>query len=177
VSSTLSPNSYVQILRARVEGLRSLAREDKKLPVAQAEGGKIWIVERSESENASGLFVNDPTAQTAFQLTKGGHLNLSLRLRTKSDGLAEVASYRIAVRQLPTNVNAIESLRYDKSEGQPRRDWDDQLNDNPQHPWRHLHLNFDASQAANDLRLPTGEVDPILLLVSFDNWYCNTYDA
>jgi hypothetical protein len=175
MTTGLSPNGYVQLLRARVERLRSLARKDKTLSVAQAAGGKMWIVKRSETENASELFANDPTAQTAFHLTSGGHLDLFVRIREDGARLAEIVSYRIAVRQLPANDNSIASLRYDKSEGQPRRDWDDQVNDNPQHPWRHLHLNFDASQAANDLRLPTGEMDPILFLVSFDHWYCNTY--
>ena len=172
----LTPSSYVQLLLARVQRLGSLPREDKKLPVVQADGGKIWIVKRSEIDAPYELFENEPTAHTAFQLRGGGQLDLFLRIRKNGDGLAEVASYRIVVRQLPpTNDNSITSLRYDKSQGQPRRDWDDELNDNPQHPWRHLHLNFDASQAANELRLPTGEVDPIILLASFDHWYCNAY--
>jgi hypothetical protein len=176
MTSGLTPKAYLQLLQARLQGLRSVVREDKNLPIASAGNGRAWIVKRCESDDASELFEDDPAAHSAFRLAGGGHLDLFLRIRENA-GLAEVASYRIAVRQLPTNDNRITSLRYDKSQGQPKRDWDEGLGENPQHPWRHLHLNFDASHPANDLRLPTGEVDPIIVLVSFDHWYCDTYDV
>jgi hypothetical protein len=136
------------------------------------------LVKRSSIYGAPDLFESQPDAQRSFDLARGGQLDVFLKVRRSRKGVAEVASYRIAIRGLPTpNENHVSSLRYDKSQGQPRRGWDDELGDNPQHPWRHLHLNFDASQAANVLRLPTGEVDPIVILASFDYWYCATYEV
>ena len=66
-------------------------------------------------------------------------------------------------------------FRYDKTAGLPKeKGWNDDLRDNPQHPHCHLHLNYDVT-GANDLRLPTGSVSPILLMAAFDHWYHSTY--
>ena len=178
MTSELTPKDYLRLLEERVAGLRSLARGDRSLPIVPARSGEAWLVRRSDSYGDPGLFGNSPVAHKSFALAKGGDLDLFLRVRKNGEGRAEVASYRIAVHRLPSNGNNLVCLRFDKSQGQPRRDgWDEVLGDNPQHPWGHLHLNFDASQAANDLRLPTGEVDPIILLASFDHWYCSAYDV
>ncbi|MCY2992408.1 MAG: hypothetical protein NTY19_31690 [Planctomycetota bacterium] len=178
MTAELTPKNYLQLLGACVLGLRSLAPGRRTLQIVRSQKSESWLVKRSDTYDAPGLLAGCPAAHAPFELAKGGRLDLFLRLRTNDKGLAEIATYRLAVRQIPPNINNIVSLRLDKKEGQPRGDgWDPKLGDNPQHPWAHLHLNFDKSDRANELRIPTGEVEPIVLLMSFDHWYCNTFDV
>lgn len=88
----------------------------------------------------------------------------------------EVVAYRVALFDLPSNDNRIESLRFDQSEGRPGwHGWDDVIDDNPEHPWAHMHINFHLTPDANDFRMPTGRVCPILLLLTIDHWYLRTF--
>jgi hypothetical protein len=94
---------------------------------------------------------------------------------TKSRPEVEIEAYRITVEGLAENPNGIHAFRYDKTQGLPQgQGWDGDLKDNPQHPHCHLHLNYRV-HGANDLRLPTGAVSPVLLLAAFDHWYYSTY--
>ncbi len=170
----MTPKSFIQMLQARVGGFRSLSQDDRNVPAKQEKPGK-WIIHRGS--NADKLFAENPQAQEPLSLVNGGTLELYLRIARK-DEHTEIVSYRIAVQKLPANDNEIVSLRYDKSAGKPGgHGWEDDLDDNPEHPWAHLHVNFDRTLTANNCRLPTGEVSPIVLLAAFDHWYFATFGA
>ena len=90
----------------------------------------------------------------------------------------EFTEYGLRFINLAKSINGVVSLRYDKAYGAACRadDWDDEMGDAPSHPVHHLHVNFavpseNPFQQDNDLRLPTGFVDPIVILRSIDCWY------
>jgi hypothetical protein len=126
------------------------------------------------------LFADDPLVGQPLTLVSGGILRFRAQIREVKEKYSlrvEVEEYRMCVEELDTegNPNRMECFRYDRPAKPPQgHGWDDDLDDNPQHPHGHLHINF-ASTGANDLRMPTGLVCPILLIKAFDYWYYETY--
>ncbi len=176
-----SANDYVRKLKAHVARCSCIAPDDRAvLPARPLPDDRGVIVVRGLSE-FGGLFAQDPVVVSPFGLVRGGTLRLAVRVRNvhrgKNSGV-EILSYCVVAANLPENDGDIRSLRYDRPEGQPRGlGWEPDLNDNPQHPWAHIHVNFHQGGAANDCRLPTGLVCPVVLLRAFDSWYCSTFPA
>jgi len=174
-----SVHEYVQLFKAYVSRCGAIPAEDRSSIVAKpVKRRNIWLIARGISGD-KGLAEMDPVASSPFELIHGGRLALEVRvreIRQRASRATEVIAYRFSCSELPRNPNGIECLRYDKPEAQRRGgDWDKELGDNPRHPWAHLHVNFATSTTANDSRLPTGRVCPILLLRAFDFWYCSTF--
>lgn len=172
---------YVSMLKAHVAQCACIAPEERtRVPARPSEDGNLWIVVRG-LRGLGELFMDDPDVAAPFQLTFGGAMELEVRIRERRVGnraRAEVAAYRFLVQDLPDNPNSLRCFRYDKSEGQPRGvGWENELGDNPQHPWAHLHVNFAATSEANHCRMPTAPVCPLLLLRAFDYWYCTTFGS
>lgn len=170
-------SGYIQLLQARVGQCASIEPDDRVVPAKPDPKRDVWIIRRGRTFSGDQLFENDNQAQQPFQLVQGGRLEFYVRIRERRPGPSmEVVAYRIALFDLPENDNRIESLRFDQSEGQPRRGgWDEEIGDNPEHPWAHMHLNFHLTPDANDCRMPTGRVCPILLLRTIDHWYFTTF--
>ena len=177
-------HEYVRWFQANVSLCAAIPAEERvnllARPLRQRD---MWLIARGTDE-ARELVEENPAARSPFELVRGGRLSLAVRVeetgksRQKSSPTIEVVKYSLRFLDLPTNDNSIRCLRFDKPEGQPRGGgWEDELGDNPQHPWAHLHVNFAASEAANECRMPTGSVCPILLLRTFDHWYCSTFMA
>jgi len=165
---------YMDLLKAAVARCSAIDPEERLTLPAKRFLGRTddWVAVRGTDRERS-LFGADPKAGVPFQLVDGGSLAIWVRVGT-SGSSAEVVAYSFTLQRLRTNPNRVDCLRYDMPEGQPRGPgWDEQLQDNPQHPHAHLHLNFMESDG-NDLRLPTGRVSPLLFLRAFDYWYCST---
>lgn len=176
MSSDVKPLSYVQLLHASVGRCASIDPEDRVLPSKRDATGAIWVFRRDGSSSVNQLFANDNQANQPFQLVKGGRLEFYVRIRKRPGPRMEVVAYRVALLDLPENDNRIESMRFDRSDGKPGGDgWDDEICDNPQHPWAHMHINFHLTLGSNDCRMPTGRVCPILLLRTIDHWYYTTF--
>ncbi len=179
MNTEVTAREYVELLVACVGRCTSIdAGQRKQVRHRFDQTRRIWILARG-FKTSSDVFQGDPDVGNPYGLIHGGQLKLEVRVRdggTHREPATEVLAYRLSILDLSENANNLESLRFDKPAGQPRGDgWDDQLGDNPRHPWAHLHVNFAATEAANDFRLPTGAVCPILLLRSFDYWYCSTF--
>ncbi len=172
---------YVQRFMASLLCCEAIPSEDRaKVLSKPVHGQNDWLIARGTYRNSL-LAEEDPVVAEPFELINGGRLALKVRLREIGQGRSQrvdVVAYEFSILGLPQNPNGLQCLRYDKPEGQPRGDgWDDDLGDNPHHPWAHLHINFAPEPAdlkANELRLPTGSVCPALLLRAFDYWYCTT---
>jgi hypothetical protein len=171
--------SYIHRLVATVGKCSSIEPQDRadmhRQPLAD---GTTWLVGRGSPDARIRSW---PDAATRpFGLIHGGVVHLYLRIRQvriRSKSAVEVEAYQIRIEDLAKNPNALVALRYDKTAGLPKgQGWDDDLQDNPNHPYCHLHLNY-TTPDANDLRLPTGHVSPLLLLAAFDHWYCSTYHS
>jgi len=172
-----SARQYVNQLKASVSRCASIAPKDRlTVPARFDETGHTWVVVRG-FDGSEELFGNDPAVPCPFELINGGKMRLSVQIRETGKTrrpTVEVVSYRLLWVDIPNNPNDIESLRYDKPESQRRgAGWDEDLQDNPQHPHAHVHLNF-LPPGANDCRMPTASVCPILLLRAFDHWYYTT---
>jgi len=168
---------YAQQLVVTIGKCASIARPDRDdVPRRPIADGSTWVIARGFTERELASWPD--AAVPPFRLIYGGVLHLYLRMRqvgTRSRPEVEIDAYRIKVENLADNPNGIGALRYDKTPGLTRgQGWDDDLQDNPQHPLCHLHLNYRV-RGANDLRLPTGHVSPLLLLAAFDHWYYSTY--
>ena len=170
--------SYLQQLDATIWNCSSISRDDRSdIPRQRVAHGSTCLISRGFSGGRMGAW-SDSSAMRPFRLICGGELSLYLRIRqvgTGSDARVEIDAYRMQVVDLGTNHAGIDAIRYDKPERLPKGPgWDKDLQDNPQHPHCHLHLNYRVV-GANDLRLPTGHVSPLLLLAAFDHWYYSTY--
>ena len=148
------------------------------LPRKFDERKSTWILTRGFSA-FSEIFQNDPEVGNPYELIHGGLLKLEVRVRdtgTKQSPAFDVAAYQLSILDLGDNPNDLRCFRFDKPQSQRRGDgWDDELDDNPQHPKSHLHINFTASEAANNCRIPVAPVCHILLFSAFDYWYCSTF--
>ena len=164
---------YMQMLRAAVGSCSLLVAEDRELPIRQEGGGSHWVACRGvTSGRGAAILHDDPVAAKPITMNGGGEVSIYVRVCQKRNNGMDLVAYRITVRGLRENVNGVSSFRYDRSEGRPPQDgWDEGLGDNPAHPWAHMHLNFDASETANGLRLPTGVVCPVVLLRALGYWH------
>jgi hypothetical protein len=114
-------------------------------------------------------------AYSPFTLQGGCRIEFFLQIQAVQ-GSVEVKAYHIAFLDIPENENGIRSLRFDLPGHEGKGNgWDDDLRDNPEHPKSHLHINFDSTAEANDLRLAMGSICPLTLLRSFDHWYCKAF--
>ena len=171
MSSRDSATRFVQMIAACVSRCETFDPEDRVVATRHDQTRRVWIIGRGLNHDQGSLFSGNPIAQRPIKLISGGTVALYISIRERKSQ-AEIVSYRLAITNLPNNPNDIRSLRYDRSEGHPSGiGWDDDLNDNPHHPWAHLHVNFTNTQDANGLRLPTGNLHPILLMRAFDHWY------
>lgn len=174
-----SARQYVQHFKAMVSRCASIDPEDRlTLPCKHDETGSTWVVIRGLDARGQ-LFGDDQVVSHPFMLVFGGRMSLHVRVRDKAprnrQPTVEVVSYRLSLVEIPDNPNGIQSLRFDKPEGQPQgAGWDEDLQDNPQHPHAHVHFNF-LPPGDNDCRLPTASVCPLLLLSAFDHWYYATF--
>lgn len=176
MTSGTAAKRFVQMFSACVSTCATLDPEDRVVATRHDISRRVWIIGRGLNHDRSSLFLDDPSARRPIQLIRGGEVTLYVSIR-ETGNQAVIASYRFGIINLPDNSNDIKSLRYDRSEGHPSGiGWVDELDDNPHHPWGHLHVNFASSQDANDLRLPTGNLNPILLLRAFDHWYWSRFN-
>ena len=171
---------YFHRLQSAIEGCKSIAPEDRAFSHRKDASKRIWLVVRG-FEVPQSLFGADPLAAKPFGLVRGGALRFRVQIREERAKHAttgvEVVEYRFHVDGLDKdgNPNQVECFRYDRPAGQRRGlGWDADLDDNPEHPHGHLHINFLVPDA-NELRMPTGVVCPILLIKAFDYWYYTTY--
>lgn len=166
---------YIQSIQACISTCSSIHKDDQRVATRNDVSRKLWIVGRGINRSGLAVFGEDPATTKSMRLVSGGELDLFINILEGRDG-HEIVSYRIAVTHLPANPNDIQSLRYDRSEGRPNNDgWDDAIQDNPKHPWAHLHINFTGPGEANACRMPTGKIEPLLFLRAFDHWYCSQF--
>jgi len=173
VDRDVSVKGYIQMLQAAIAQCSAIEDESERFISRDFdEDRKRWILQRS-SEYAP--LPEDNLAGTPIPLAGGGLLEIFVRIRALPDKKARIISYRIGMIELPKNPNDLLAFRYDRSEGKPGgRGWDDDLNDNPEHPWGHLHVNYTAP-GANELRLPTGDLCPVVLIRSMMYWYTGRF--
>jgi len=171
VSGSQYTRRFIQSFQACIAVCSAIEENDREVAMRYHDSRKLWIVSRGMNRTKLAIFGESAAGQKSMRLVSGGNLEFYFHIRERRDE-AEVVSYRVSITNLPSNCNEIISLRYDRSEGQPGGDgWDDELQDNPKHPWSHLHINFTASHDACECRLPTGPIKPVLLLRAFDHWY------
>lgn len=163
---------FIQLLRARIGTCSSIEPDDRDVPVRHDASKKIWWVSRGEAgDSVPSLFEDDEIANAPFRLVRGGQISLYIRMREQQDRTLEILSYRIDSR-LPDNETGVTSLRFESdNRGRKGAGWDEELQDNPEHPLNHLHLNYLKGVGANTCRMPTGEICPIILLRAVDYWY------
>lgn len=141
---------------------------------------EMVIIERGMDERYLKYF-NDQKqlAQKPLPIHKGGLFSFIIKLRIGSDGNLEYPSYSFRFTNLTKSVNGVHSFRFDKDVNIPRgcSDWDENMADAPSHPCHHLHVNFSPLKNSEDytpdntLRLPTGPINPLIILPSIDHWY------
>ena len=115
-------------------------------------------------------FNDKKLARDPLYIKRGGEFKFFIRLNASQSPLIEKYSFRfIGLRK---SKNGVHSLRFDKDLNAPRDcdDWDQKTQDAPSHPAHHLHINFEDD---NDMRLPTGAIDPLMMIASIDHWYRN----
>ena len=178
MTAIASAREYVEQLKARVSRCASITPADRTTVPAKFDASRsTWVVTRG-FDAPEELFGDDPAVGSPFELAYGGQMSLQVRVREtrrRSSSSVEVVAYRMSLVDIPDNRNSIQSLRFDKPDGQPRgAGWDEELQDNPQHPHAHVHFNF---LKENDCRLPTASVCPLLLLSAFDYWYYTTFGS
>lgn len=176
-----SAREYVQRLIAAISKCACIDPNDRSILPARYDASRTKCLIVRGFDVPGTIFANDSSACSPFALVHGGILRFRARVREiRNRPAREVAVegyYRFQVDDLDTsgNPNQVGCFRYDRPEGQPRGDgWEHDLGDNPQHPHAHLHINY-LTPGANDLRMPTGPVSPLLLFRAFDYWYNNTY--
>jgi hypothetical protein len=177
VNSNYSAREFVQLLRARLYACESITLSDRDISAKPNPAKKLWVIRRSAGESPGSLFDDDTQAQTSMELVEGGIAELDIIIRETKARTIELSSYRIAFEELPPNPSGMNSIRFELDCLGRRGDgWDEELLDNPEHPLSHFHINYLAGNGANDCRLPAGPLCPILLLRSFDYWYCSCFN-
>lgn len=116
-------------------------------------------------------FNDKKLASDPLYIKRGGEFKFFIRLNASQSPMMEKYSFRfIGLRK---SKNGVHSLRFDKDLNRPRgrNGWDGDFEDDaPSHPIHHLHINFEDD---NDMRLPTGAIDPLMIIASIDYWYRN----
>lgn len=133
-------------------------------------GEKIAHIGRGldEREVEKLKFKDKTLARDPLFIVRGGEFKFFIRLNASQSPLIEKYSFRfIGLRR---SKNGVHSLRFDRDLNTPTRhdDWDQQMQDAPSHPAHHLHVNFEED---NNMRLPTGIVDPLMIIASINYWY------
>ena len=163
--------SYIQRLNSLIWNCGVIAPDDRDLPVPakRVDGLKeeTWVIGRGDEYfRATG---DENGGQPYFLVVHGG-MHIFIRIKRHARQPAEnieVVAYSIKFMGLSQNDNRIESLRFDRSAGKPALNWDDELQENIEHPWSHLHVNFHHSENANNLRVATAFVCPIIVIANF----------
>ncbi len=127
-------------------------------------------------------FEDQEVAAAPIPIYDGGKFSFYMRYCVSAQNEPEMVSFGIRFMNLCKSVNGVDSIRYDKNVGAAKGmpDFDEDIlpiGDAPSHPVCHVHVNYAVPnhiniQADNDLRLPAGDVDPILVVRSVDHWYC-----
>jgi hypothetical protein len=180
-SDPQNAREYVQRLIAAISKCACIDTNDRSVPTRSDEGHTEYFIVRGFDVPGK-MFANDLSAGSPFTLVRGGKLKFRAHIREIHNRAATevqvvVQGYSFQVDGLDTdgNPNRVGCFRYDRPAGQPRGDgWENDLGDNPRHPHAHLHINY-LTLGANDLRMPTGFVPPLLLFKAFDHWYYNMY--
>jgi hypothetical protein len=173
-------NEYLQLFRSAIGRCNSIPNGERHIPWKKTENGKVLLFNRGPQAppNIKESFKTDSIAMRPLGLEKGGSIEVFLQVQVSESKAISVAAYRIAFLDIPQDGqgNRIQSLRFEcEGKEDKKLGWDDELEDNPQHPNDHLHINFDASPTANDLRLAVGRICPMVLIRSFDYWYWKTF--
>jgi hypothetical protein len=172
----MTSDGYAQLFQSRIGACVSIVCGDRDIAVRRDKERKVLILARGPVARTAAVSYKDDIAFRPMELIRGGTLEIFVRVRERRGRESELVAYRIGLFGLPENQNRVATLRYDYPEGKPGGDgWEEDLQDNPQHPWAHLHFNFDSSPIANNLRLPTGKICPITVLCAFDFWYWSTF--
>ncbi|OQX95955.1 hypothetical protein B6I21_02730 [candidate division KSB1 bacterium 4572_119] len=129
---------------------------------------KIVFIGRGLDEREIEVFQYKKRARDPLLIKAGGEFKFLINMVDSQSYPIEKYSFRFV--GLRKSINGIHSLRFDKDLNTPRsrNDWDDQMQDAPSHPAHHLHINFEED---NHMRLPTGVVDPLMIIASIDCWY------
>jgi hypothetical protein len=168
--------SYIQRMNAYLRSARSIIAHtelDTQVPAKQMAAAKneTWVIGRGDEYYA---VTRDERGEQPYSLLPQGRMHLFVRIKRKAiddtEGVEAVA-YNLKFMDLCDNDNKVTSLRFDRSSGKPGWNWDETLQENVEHPWQHLHVNFHHSVLANDLRLITGFVCPIVAITNFAHWY------
>ena len=171
----LTLNEYIQQVKMCIAQCGVMDPAEREISHRRDETGAVWLIGRGNEIDQSGLFDAGAQPVHPFPLTKGGRIHLYIRIRsagTTNQPSTRIANYRLRFLDIQDNENEIRSIRYDGDEGLPKSEgWDEDLQDNPHHPRFHAHVGFHNSPEANNLRLPTGFVNPILVIKAFDHWY------
>jgi hypothetical protein len=134
-------------------------------------GEEIVYIGRGLDENEIKIFQNDQyLASDPLLIEKGGEFKFLIKIIATQEAPLIFEKYSLRFIGLTKSKNSIHSLRFDKDLNTPRRcdDWDDDMEDAPSHPTHHLHINFEKD---NQMRLPTGEINPLMIISSIDCWY------
>jgi hypothetical protein len=171
MNSDYTALKFLQLLKARIGSCWSIEREDRVVPMKPDPAHKVWVVLRGEAGPNAHLFGDDEKAELPFHLVRGGEISLYIHIRERADRRIELRYYRVSIC-LPENPTGVTSLRFENDNtGRHGPSWDADLQDNPEHPLNHLHINFLKGIDANKCRMPTGEICPIVLLMAVDYWY------
>ena len=129
---------------------------------------EIFYIGRGLDENEIKIFQDKKLASDPLLIKEGGEFKFFIRMNTSDLNLFEKYSFRFI--GLTKSKNGIHSLRFDKDLNTLRgcSDWDDDMQDAPSHPVHHLHINFEDD---NQMRLPTGDIKPLMIIASIDYWY------
>jgi len=129
---------------------------------------EIFCIGRGLDENEIKIFQDKKLASDPLLIKEGGEFKFFIRMNTSDLNLFEKYSFRFI--GLTKSKNGIHSLRFDKDLNTLRgcSDWDDDMQDAPSHPVHHLHINFEDD---NQMRLPTGDIKPLMIIASIDYWY------
>jgi len=131
---------------------------------------EIFYIGRGLDENEIKNFQDKKLASDPLLIEKGGEFKFLIKIIASQPNPPTIEKYSFRFIGLTKSKNGIHSLRFDKDLSVPRRrsDWDDDMKDAPSHPVHHLHINFEDD---NQMRLPTGDIKPLMIIASIDYWY------
>jgi hypothetical protein len=173
-----SPMDYVERLKGSLSECSVIEQGQRDAAIKRNEDGTIWLVGRGEKVDGSVFVGADPEFGDPYPLKADGYLHLFVKVEGEQMRVppARITEYRFTLLSLKHNENGIESVRCD-GDGRPNPrqgdGWDHDLADNPFHARFHVHINFHRPWPANEMRLPVGFVNPIMIIKFFDDWYSN----
>jgi|GEM_PF-3252052 hypothetical protein len=136
----------------------------------KSKGEEIVYIGRGLDEKEIESFKDKELASDPLLIEKGGEFKFLIKIIASQPNPPIIEKYSFRFIGLTKSKNGIHSLRFDKDLSAPRgrSDWDDDMQDAPSHPVHHLHINFEED---NQMRLPTGFINPIMIISSIDYWY------